>query len=225
MNAVFCTVCVAGLSVFFISGRSEIVQDRTPLAAFPARIGQWQGHASMVDRETEQALGFDDYILSDFTRPDNKSVNFYVAYYASQRKGMSPHSPIVCIPGAGWLITSLQETNFLDTGEELPINRAVIEKNSFKQLVYYWFDERGRKIANEYWSKWYLLADAITKNRTDGSLVRLTTQIFPGETEHDADERLQSFMRAVLPSLAEYLPSETSSFGKSVLNSPHDRKL
>jgi EpsI family protein len=139
---------------------------------------------------------------------------------------MSPHSPIVCIPGAGWLITSLQETNFLGTGgAELPINRAIIEKNSSKQVVYYWFDERGRKIANEYWSKWYLLADAITKNRSDGSLVRLTTQIFPGETEHDADERLQSFVRAVLPSLAEYLPAETSSFAKSVLNSPHDSEL
>jgi EpsI family protein len=87
-------------------------------------------------------------------------------------------------------------------------------------LVYYWFDERGRKIANEWWSKWYLLADAIIKNRTDGSLVRLTTQILPSETERDADERLRSFMRNVVPTLAEYLPADTTTKIKSVLNSP-----
>jgi EpsI family protein len=76
-----------------------------------------------------------------------------------------------------------------------------------KQVVYYWFDERGRKIANEYWSKWYLLTDAILKNRTDGALVRLTTPILPGEADSDADERLRSFMREVVPTLADYLPS------------------
>ena len=93
-----------------------------------------------------------------------------------------------------------------------------------KQVVYYWFDERGRQVANEYLAKWYLLADAITKNRTDGSLIRLTTQVFPGETERDADKRLQSFMRDVVPALAGYLPSEQKSQPKSALshsNSSH----
>jgi EpsI family protein len=77
-------------------------------------------------------------------------------------------------------------------------------------VVYYWFDERGKKIANEYWSKWYLFADAITKNRSDGALVRLTTIIRPGETERDADNRLQGFIEVAVPSLAGYLPAATS---------------
>jgi exosortase D (VPLPA-CTERM-specific) len=209
MFAVLCTLGVVGLTVSFISVRSEVVPSRAPFASFPARIGQWQGHALLIDRETEQSLGLSDYILSDYKRADGKAINFYVAYYASQRKGLSPHSPVVCIPGGGWIITSLNEMILPGAGAEMPINRVVIERNSNRQLVYYWFDERGRKIANEYWAKWYLLADAITKHRTDGSLVRLTTEILPGETERDADERLQSFMGAVLPSLPEYLPSDT----------------
>ena len=89
-----------------------------------------------------------------------------------------------------------------------PLNRVVIEKNSIKQLVYYWFDERGRKIANEYLAKWYLHADAVVMNRTDGALVRLVTQIRDGETEYDADRRLRAFMRDAMPTLSEYLPSE-----------------
>jgi EpsI family protein len=159
----------------------------------------------------------DDYILSNYAKANSKPVNFYVAYYSSQRNGYAPHSPSVCIPGAGWLITDLERIDYNGLGSALPLNRAIIERDGIKQIVYYWFDERGRKIANEYWAKWYLLADAITKNRTDGSLIRLTTAVSPGETERDADERLQSFMHDVVPSLGAYLPSEQGSPAKSAL--------
>jgi EpsI family protein len=134
-----------------------------------------------------------------------------VAYYSSQRNGSSPHSPSVCIPGGGWLITNLEQISYNDRGAELPLNRLIIERNGVRQLVYYWFDERGRKLASEYWAKWYLLLDAITKNRTDGALVRLTTEIAPSETERDADARLQSFMHIAVPRLAPYLPAGQGS--------------
>jgi EpsI family protein len=210
-------VFAAGLFVHLISQQTEFIPDRVRFTSFPSTISDWQGHTSLLDRDTEQALGLDDYLLSDYSKPNGKPVNLYVAYYSSQRNGYSPHSPVVCIPGGGWLITGLTRTTFNDLGSELPLNRVIIEKGGVKQIVYYWFDERGREIANEYLSKWYLLADAITKNRTDGSLIRLTTQIFPGETERDADKRLQSFMHDVVPTLAEYLPTEQGTRPKSAL--------
>ena len=97
------------------------------------------------------------------------------------------------------------------------MNRVILERNGDKELVYYWYDERGRKIANEYWSKWYLLSDAILKNRSDGALVRLITQIQPGELERDADMRLQSFMRDLLPTLSAFLPTDTGTAAKSAM--------
>ena len=214
-------LCTGAMAVFFISGRSEIIPDRTRFVTFPERIGSWQGHSSLLEREVEHTLAVDDYILSDYRAGDGKAVNLYVAYYASQRKGESPHSPIVCIPGGGWQITSLEgRTSFTGNSAEFPLNRVVIERDSTKQVVYYWFSERGRKIASEYLAKWYLLADAITMNRTDGALVRLMTQVQPGETERDADDRLQAFMRDAVPSLSGYLPSEGAAQVKSVLNGP-----
>ena len=216
-------LCAGGLAVFSISGRSEITPERTRFVEFPARIGQWQGHVSLLDVETERALGLDDYILSDYSRSDGKIVNLYVAYYASQRKGESPHSPIVCIPGGGWAITDLKQIDFVSLGDK-PLNRVIIQKGSVKELVYYWFDERGRKIANEFWAKFYLLTDAIVKNRTDGALVRLTTQVSPSETEHDADQRLQRFMQDALPRLPAFLPSDTTPQVKSVSYRPQGRR-
>jgi exosortase D (VPLPA-CTERM-specific) len=211
-------VIAAGLFVHFISQQAEFIPDRTRFAFFPSSVGEWQGHTSSLDRATEEGLGLDDYLLSDYSKPYGKPVNLYVAYYSSQRNGYSPHSPAVCIPGGGWLITDLKRTTFNGLGNELPLNRAIIERGEIKEIVYYWFDERGRQVANEYLAKWYLLADAITKNRTDGSLIRLTTQVFPGETERAADDRLQSFMRDVVPTLTDYLPSEQGFRPKSALS-------
>ena len=187
-------LCVAGMAAFHVFGRSEITPDRPRFVAFPERIGAWQGHTILLEPEVERALvGLDDYILSDYKGSDGKIVNLYVAYYSSQRKGESPHSPIVCIPGGGWQITKIEQKSYAENGAEFPLNRVIIERNSTKQLVDYWFDERGRKFADEFLAKWYLLADAIVMKRTDGALVRLTTQIYNGEAERDADRRLQSF--------------------------------
>jgi EpsI family protein len=202
---------VTVLAGSLISSRSEIVPERSRFVTFPTTIGEWYGRSSLLEPQVENGLALDDYVLSDYSKLDGKVINLYVAYYASQRTGESPHSPLVCIPGGGWSMTRIER---LDSESSHPLNRAIIERNGSKQLVYYWYDERGRSIASEYWSKWYLLSDAITKNRSDGALIRLITAISPGELERDADGRLRAFMQDLLPRLREYLPSEVA------INSP-----
>jgi exosortase D (VPLPA-CTERM-specific) len=201
-------ICVTLLTGPLISNRSEIIPERSRFVTFPTALGEWHGRPSLLEAWAENELAFDDYVLSDYRRLDGKVVNLYVAYYASQRTGESPHSPLVCIPGGGWSITGLER---LDGDTPHPLNRAIIERNGSKQLVYYWYEERGRSIASEYWSKWYLLSDAITKNRSDGALVRLITAVAPSELEGDADNRLRQFMQDLRPRLREYLPSEVAT--------------
>lgn len=216
-------LCVTGLASYFVATRHEIYPDRKLFAAFPSTLGDWHGRTASLDTQTVAGLALTDYILSDYTRKDGRPVNLYVAYYASQRSGASPHSPSVCIPGNGWLITRLRETEYRNPALKvsLPYNRAIIEKGSEKQLVYYWFDERGMKLASEYWSKFYLLRDAILENRTDGALVRLTTPVFANETERDADKRLQDFIATLLPNLAQYLPdAPNGALVQPAMNSP-----
>jgi exosortase D (VPLPA-CTERM-specific) len=207
LYAALLLICVTALADSLISNRSEIIPDRNRFVTFPMTIGEWHGRSSLLEPQVENGLAFDDYVLSDFSTLDGKVVNLYVAYYASQRTGESPHSPLVCIPGGGWSITGLER---LDSDTNHPFNRAIIERNGSKQLVYYWYEERGRSVANEYWSKWYLLSDAIIKNRSDGALIRLITAIVPGELERDADTRLRVFMQDLVPRLRDYLPSEVA---------------
>jgi exosortase D (VPLPA-CTERM-specific) len=224
LAACFVLLCGIGVIGFLVSTRQEIQPERTAFAAFPTRLGQWQGRPSVLGPDVEHGLGLTDYLLSDYARPDGRAVNLYVAYYASQRTGVSPHSPSVCIPGNGWQITGFERTHYKDSNISLPFNRVIISKGPSKQLVYYWFDERGTKVANEYISKLYLLRDAILTNRTDGALVRLTTAIYPAETENDADKRLQEFIQTVFPKLEGYLPPEPGTKIKPAMNQANGKK-
>jgi hypothetical protein len=46
----------------------------------------------------------------------------------------------------------------------------------------------------------------MTKSRTDGALMRLTTSLQPGQDINIADERLESFAANIAPFVNEYVP-------------------
>jgi len=189
--------------------RTEIVPQRLAFSEFPVELGEWRGNSRRLERIYLNILKLDDYILSDYVGADGRTVNFYSAYYASQSKGESAHSPRSCLPGGGWLISDLSEKKVegVSLGKvPLKVNRVIIKRGDDAQLVYYWFQERGRVITSEYMVKWYLFWDALTKNRTDGALVRLTTLVGPGEDLSDAERRLGSFTKQLAGLLSKYIP-------------------
>lgn len=192
----------------------EVIPPRTPFLDFPMKVKDWNGKTYPMEPGYIEALRFDDYILADFEQTNAKTspVNFYVAYYHSQKKGQSVHSPRTCIPGGGWEITSLTEKAIPYAGKNgtqntFSVNRAIIQKGEHTQLVYYWFQQRGRLLTNEYLVKWFIFWDAMNKNRTDGALVRLTTLVPPGQTEIEAEKSLLDFTQLVQPHLDEYVPN------------------
>ena len=91
-------------------------------------------------------------------------------------------------------------------GYPLVVNRTVIRKDEYAQLVYYWFKQRERNETSEFSIKWWLFWDALTRNRTDGALIRLTTLVMPNEDVAEADRRLTDFTNLVYPLLPDYIP-------------------
>jgi EpsI family protein len=199
---------VAFLVMQKIDTREEVIPARERFVSFPLDFNGWTGEQENLQPIVYDQLALTDYVLNNYSKDASPPVNFYVAYYESQRKGASPHSPRVCIPGGGWSITDLERVKLAIKNSNAPVNvnRAIIQNGRHKQLVYYWFKQRGRDIANEYWMKWYLLTDSLTRNRTDGSLVRLTTPILSHEKETDAENRLNEFLLTVNPMLDEFVP-------------------
>jgi exosortase D (VPLPA-CTERM-specific) len=202
-------LAAAVVPALLIPERVESAPLRAEFAEFPLRLGVWSGQRERLDDEFVQTLKFSDYLLGNYQRQGAEVVNLYVAYYASQRKGESVHSPKGCLPGGGWVIEQFGQRVMSDVrvgGQPLTVNRAVIAHGTERQLVYYWFQQRGRVLTNEYLVKWYLFWDSLTRNRSDGGLVRLITPL-PSRTGADhADSVLQDFARAAEPRLHAYLP-------------------
>lgn len=198
-----------GLLSTQIVAREDLSPPRRAFADFPLRVGAWTGSSYAMEKAYRDVLKFDDYLLADYRPEGGAPVNFYLAYYRSQRKGESVHSPRTCLPGGGWEIVSLEAERLPLGGARpasFPVNRALIQKGQQKQVVYYWFQQRGRVLADEYLVKWYLFWDALTRQRTDGALVRIMAMVQPGEDEAGAEARLAAFTRLVVPELARYIP-------------------
>jgi exosortase D (VPLPA-CTERM-specific) len=195
--------------------RTELRPARADFAEFPLAIDGWNGRRQRLEQVYLDTLKLDDYVLADFARAAlaggaaaTPPVNLYVAYYASQRTGQSAHSPRSCLPGGGWEMHDFgpHAIRGLPGRAALRVNRVIIQQGNARQLVYYWFQERGRVITNEFLVKWYLFVDALLRNRTDGALARFVTPLAPNETEASADARLEGFAADVLPTLHRYLP-------------------
>jgi exosortase D (VPLPA-CTERM-specific) len=196
-------LAVGAAGALMLGGRAEIVPERPSFVSFPMVLGDgWRGRSQPLDSIVEDVLKVDDYLRADYVNGSD-AVNFYVAYYASQRAGAAAHSPRSCLPGGGWRIDSHTQVELQDG---VPVNRFVISMGDHRQLVYYWFKQRDRNITNEFMVKWYLLWDALTRNRTDGALIRLTTVVRPGEDIEEVERRLRNFAAVALKPLATYLP-------------------
>jgi EpsI family protein len=157
---------------------------RKPLRDLPHVLGVWTGE----DHPLQQQI-----------------VQLYIGYYDSQRTGSTIHSPKNCLPGAGWdPIRSGDARVPLAGGGTIVVNEYVIQQDQDKRMVFYWYQGRGRVIASEYSGKFWMMADAISRNRTDGALVRLITPMSDGEA--NARARLVSFTQVVLPYLDEFIP-------------------
>jgi exosortase D (VPLPA-CTERM-specific) len=190
--------------------RKEFIPQRTAFKVFPEQVGDWKGSMDRLESIYIDSLKLDDHLLAKYRNGEGKTVNFYVAYYGSQRKGASAHSPKTCLPGGGWQMSQVGQRvvdGVMVNGHPLEVNRSVIQLGDAKQLVYYWFQQRGRVITNEYLVKWYLFWDALTKNRTDGALVRLTAMVSPGQDVEEVDRVLKDFTRDVSGELVRFVPN------------------
>ena len=194
-----------------LNERSEIVPARDRFNHFPLNHNGWAGRESGLEQNIIDTLKFSDYIIADYQTSSGRTpVNFYAAWYESQKKGASIHSPRSCIPGGGWRITELDQQEFIAVkrldGKPLRVNRAIIQKGDSTNVVYYWFEGRDRNITNEYLAKWFIFWDSLTRSRSDGALIRVVTAVPNGNSIEESDKRLQQFLKDFYPLLPAYIP-------------------
>ncbi len=183
--------------------REKIPDVRPLFSQFPLVVGTWEGTRQLMDQMFLTELDLTDYAMVDYRSANGRHVDFYVAYYESQRKGESIHSPETCLPGGGWIFREKGQAHIPLAGQggQITVNRAVMEKSGVQQIAFFWFPGRGRILTDAWELKIYTFWDALTRQRTDGALVRVITAVYPNERIEEAEARLREFTGEIVPVL------------------------
>jgi exosortase D (VPLPA-CTERM-specific) len=209
-------LAAAGVLVLFVMVAvllprpAEVIPARTSFVDFPLTLGPWTAHREVMEAVYFDQLKLDDYFLADYTDGGGHAVNVYLSYYNSQRKGDAVHSPRACLPGGGWDLRTFDQRELPGiriNGQPLRVNRTLIELGNQRELVYYWFDQRGRIVTNEFAVKWYIFWDAVTRHRTDGAMIRLIAAVPVNGTEADADRQMIDVAARLAPDLSRFIPN------------------
>lgn len=196
----FLTALLVVLVTVFVRAAREPVQAGVDLRRIPYRIARWAGvDSAPIDPAVARQLGADAYLTRTYDDPARASLGLYVAYYLTQRPGVSIHSPLHCLPGTGW--------EPLEIGvEPIPgatgasIRRLLVRKNLDEAVVLYWYSVHGRPIANEVLSRFALFANALRLHGSDAALVRIVVPV--QSTAAEADRTGLAFARDLVPSIA-----------------------
>ncbi|MEM9810952.1 MAG: exosortase C-terminal domain/associated protein EpsI, partial [Pseudomonadota bacterium] len=186
-----------------------VIPDRQDFDELKLEFGPgWKVEESVLDVNTERVLNADDHIVLNLESPEGDILNLYVAYLVYQKDGGSWHSPQQCLPGGGWRIT--QNAIVPTSGEGVPnyhYNRMIIKNGDDRFLVHYYYDQRGRRIANEFMMKFALVWDVLTQRRSDGAMIRLMTPILAEDGIEGAEERMRRFQRQIEEMTPPYIPA------------------
>lgn len=206
----FIMIAVAIPAVYLLDKRVEVIPERKLFSEFPLSIDGWVGRPDILEDIYIDKLKLTDYALLNYSKEGELPIAFYSAYYESQRKESTTHSPRACLPGGGWRIVDSKTITLPNVmvapGVSLSVNRFLIEQHGVRQLVYYWFKQRDRIVTNEQMIKYYFFIDSIQKQRTDGALIRLVTIIPEGQSVEDADKRLLDFSNEINSLIPAYVP-------------------
>ena len=193
----------------FATANQSLTPERSRFEVFPMVQNNWVGKRQSLERDIERVLGADDYLIADFNKSGEvASVNFLISYYNSQTSGSGIHSPEVCIPAGGWEVSQWQQSKVSvgeQPGQQFAVNRAIIQKGQSRQLVYYWFEQRGRRLTSDYVAKAYTVWDSASRGRSDGALMRVVT-VIDGKDIAGAEARLLRFLEDMLPKIPEFVP-------------------
>ena len=204
-------VVVLVMGGIFVNGWAYLGEahvERQELKNFPVQVGSWKqvGVDGRFDAQTMSALRATDYLLRDYRLADGQTANLYIGYYATQRDGASYHSPLNCLPGAGWnMVDPAMVTISLPNGQSFLANKYVIENGGNRHLMIYWYQGRGRMIASEYWGKIYTVMDSVRLRRSDAAMVRVMVRITASDAA--ALESAREFAAKTSELLPEFVPN------------------
>jgi exosortase D (VPLPA-CTERM-specific) len=205
---------VVAIFAFALQGTVHIdrpVALRHPLTEFPMQLGKWHGRELTISKRQLESLNPSAILTRVYASQGGAPVELYVAYYNRQESGATMHSPLHCIPGAGWEAdeSSLQRVPSGD-GPKILANRMIFQKNDERMLVVYWYMLQGVPERSQLGGVINTLWRSVFERRSDGCLIRLSVPVVGSEKKTLSE--LMGFAQSAVPLLVQdYLPGPSGN--------------
>ena len=217
----------AGLLWLLRAGGPAPVPGHLPLSDFPLTVGDYVGVRIPIDRRTAGILNADGTASVLFRKAGSSGpgIAFFSVFYDRQTPEKNIHSPENCLPSSGWSVLSRKSLPLSLVPGEPPVMASydVIQKGLERQVVLYWYQERGRSFSNDYLGRYYMIRDALVMRRTDGAMVRVSMPV--ATTAREALDQEVSFLRSLAPLLPRYIPGGKVSATVAALTPSPDKEL
>ena len=206
-------ILVVGCMLLFQGTRSqEAVPLAGPLASILSNVDGYRIEEQKVSDEERKVAGMSDYVARIYWSDTTVAFTTYVGYYDQQTQGKSIHSPKNCLPGAGWEILETRTATIASANRPHVVNRYLLKNGAMQAVVYYWYQGRGRVVANEYAVKLNLLRDAAFSGHTEEALVRIVIPVERSDSSFArADELGMRIASRLLGEVQQALPRTSNS--------------
>ncbi len=198
-------VCFALTSVLvYRTSPSKVVNKQVPLSQALSDIKGWTSTRSVpLGQEIVDALELDDYVNQSYSKGDER-VSLYIGYYLSTRKVGAAHSPLVCFPGQGWIISSKDRTALKIKGNEIHLLSMIVTRGQEKELVAYWFQSYDQTDPDTLSQKISLLWQNLLHEKENNAFVRVSISV--GEKAlSEARDTVFEFIRSFYPVFLNYV--------------------
>jgi EpsI family protein len=202
-------VMAVEIGLFYAAPTAEYVPNPPPLKQFRHDIGEWRMvQESDIDSETAKFLKADDTVSRGYVGSAGP-LTFFAAFFKSQRGGVTPHSPKICLPGNGWTPENARIIAIAVPGEKnpIPVNRYVVRHGENRSLVLYWYSTAHHVVADEYVSKLYLMDEGLRYRRSDEAVYRVIVPI--SGTEEAAEDNGVRFIQTLYQPLKQQMWSQS----------------
>ncbi|MGE4441540.1 MAG: exosortase C-terminal domain/associated protein EpsI [Desulfomicrobium sp.] len=198
-------VVLAGMATYMNFHRDLVVPLARPFGEFPPVHAGWRmAGQSSLSQNVIKVLMPTDYLSRRYMAEDGTRVDMYLSYFDGGPNSGGIHSPKHCMPGSGWFEMSSERTTMELGGETVKLVRAVYAMGEQRELIYYWFDMRGRTMSDEYSLKLAAIMGSMFHNRRDQSFIRISVQT--RNNVEEAQKWVENFLRDFYPVIREFLP-------------------
>jgi len=208
---------VTGILVY---SKSPIVPEKkeVSLNRIMVDIPGWKVRAFFpLEPKIASALKLDDYINAIFSN-GRKVVSLYIGCYFSDKKLGAAHDPMVCFPGQGWKLSTM-DTGLVkmkaSTSHTVSFSSMIADKGDQRELVVYWFQSYDKTNTDTFSQKVSSFVKRITRGSQGNAFVRITTPL-DSQTREEAQKTIESFIRAFYPLFLKYIKDETRNEPRTI---------